>query len=579
MRITNKMLSNNFLRDMRTNLNNLSTLQNQMASGKQIRRPSDDPAKASKIMQMYSDIDANKQYNSNIQNTSNWLDTTDKVLGQIGDVTTRIQELLISAGNAGYGPDERAAVKDEINQKVGELSQMLNTNFDGKYLFGGTNGTTPPVGTADVDGNTELLNNVKSKVVAKLTAGEMTSGTQLNTDIIGITIVDGEKDTFNIDGKQIDMEWSKYLSADEQTQIKSISSTSSAATLSSVKDTLVGAINKAIDDSGTGVSHIFGELDSSNYMVLKSGTTGTISEVTLTTVGVNTTIGAKILSDVSGSASSSENIGTRKYSGTTVVKDTPLNMTLNGVEMTVTINKDITEDTTDMEDVASSTGAANIIKDSINKAIDTANEVINAANIKAKITPENSGYIKYAEVTVSDDGRFDISSPSGTISFYDKVGETAAGRLGLSVDPKDKLLVEVSQGVTMDYNVTASQVINYGEESNNLMNLLANITKHLGTTATPNEISALSGSDLTGIQAFSTNVLKLRSQVGAKQNTMESAQTRNDENNLNMTEILSATEDIDITEKAMEYATMQTIYLASLQTSAKVIQPSLLDYL
>jgi flagellar hook-associated protein 3 FlgL len=60
---------------------------------------------------------------------------------------------------------------------------------------------------------------------------------------------------------------------------------------------------------------------------------------------------------------------------------------------------------------------------------------------------------------------------------------------------------------------------------------------------------------------------------------MESAQARNVDANFNMTEILSRTEDIDITEKTMEYATMQTIYVASLQTSAKVLQPSLLDYL
>lgn len=60
---------------------------------------------------------------------------------------------------------------------------------------------------------------------------------------------------------------------------------------------------------------------------------------------------------------------------------------------------------------------------------------------------------------------------------------------------------------------------------------------------------------------------------------MESALARNEDQNTNMTEVLTSTEDIDITEKAMEYATMQTVYTASLQTSAKVLQPSLLDYL
>lgn len=324
MRVTNKMLSNNFLRDMRTNLTNMNRIQGQMTSGKQITKPSDDPAKASRIMQMYSDIDANKQYNSNIQNSINWLDTTDTALGQVGDVVGRIQELLVSAGNGGYGDEQRQAIKDEINQKIGEVSQILNTSFDGKYIFGGTRGTTKPTETKP-------------------------AGTgSLNTELVYSQIGGGELDVI--------------ANASEYTQINS------------------------------------------------------------------------------------------------------------------------------------------------------------------------------------------------------------------------KLSVEVSQGVTMDYNVTASQVINYGTGDNNLMKLLSNITSHLDSNV-PGDIQKLTTEDLTGIKNALTNVLKVRSEVGSKQNRMESAESRNVDANFNMTEILSKSEDIDITEKAMEYATMQTIYMASLQTSAKVIQPSLLDYL
>jgi len=303
MRVTNKMLSNNFLNDMRTNLSNLNTIQGQITSGKQVRKPSDDPAKASKIMQINSDIGANKQYNTNIKNTTNWLDVTDTSLGQVGDAVSKIQDLLQSAGNGGYTSDEMTSIKDVINQKVGELSQILNTSFDGKYIFGGTSGTSKPADTKVVGENTELT----------------------------------------------------------------------------------------------------------------------------------------------------------------------------------------------------------------------------------------------------------MASSQGT----------------------NKLLVEVSQGVTMDYNITASQVINYGTGDNNLIKLLSNITSHLDSGDT----TALTTTDLTGIKDAMTNVLSLRSEVGAKQNRMESAQTRNEDQNYNMTEILSTTQDIDITEKAMEYATMQTVYTASLQTSAKVLQPTLLDYL
>ncbi|WBL46376.1 flagellar hook-associated protein FlgL [Clostridium estertheticum] len=558
MRITNKMLSNNFLRDMRTNLNNLSTIQTQMATGKQINKPSDDPAKASKIMQMYSEIDANKQYNDNITNTSNWLDMTDTTLDQVGKVTIRIKELLVAAGNGGYGPDEKAAVKDEIRQKVGELSQMLNTTFDGKYIFGGTNGTSKPVGTNVVDGDTELISNEKSQVVAKLTPGIMTSQNILTTTNSDI---DFGTDELTVDGQKISVDWNSLLTNDQKKQITGTTMSNE----SSIKNTLVNTINLAIDNSKTGVSHISGSLNSTNNLVLQSGTIGTKSQVTITKVAnTKKSIGAIILSDTKGDASTSSNVGTSTYNGKKITKDDTIKMSISGMPMNVTITADISN-TTSM-DTAAGTLTTNI------------NETIAKINKAANKTEGQVGFIEDVTVTASADGRFAVNSPSGTITFSDNTGKTATKDLGLSGGPKDTLLVEISQGVTMDYNVTASQVINYGDGDNNLINLLANITKHLGSDDAK-DISALNDADLTGIQDFATNVLKLRSEVGAKQNSMDSALARNSDQNTNMTEILSKTEDIDITEKAMEYATMQTIYMAALQTSAKVIQPSLLDYL
>lgn len=152
-RITNSMLAANYLTNMGRNLRNMQTIQSQLSSGKEINRPSDDPYKASRTMQLYTEIDANKQFNENIKDVSNWLDTTDTALDQAGKLFSRVRELLVSAGNASYGPDEKKAVQDEIKQKVHELSQILNTNFDGAYIFGGTKSTSKPV---MVDSNGEI---------------------------------------------------------------------------------------------------------------------------------------------------------------------------------------------------------------------------------------------------------------------------------------------------------------------------------------------------------------------------------------------------------------------------------------
>lgn len=60
---------------------------------------------------------------------------------------------------------------------------------------------------------------------------------------------------------------------------------------------------------------------------------------------------------------------------------------------------------------------------------------------------------------------------------------------------------------------------------------------------------------------------------------MEAAKEMNKETNFNMTEILSNIEDVNYAEKHMEFAVLQAVYISSLQTSAKILQPTLMDYL
>lgn len=59
MRITNNMISNSYMRDVDRNLNNLKTLNEQNTSGKLFRRPSDDPFRVARAMQLHTDTGIN----------------------------------------------------------------------------------------------------------------------------------------------------------------------------------------------------------------------------------------------------------------------------------------------------------------------------------------------------------------------------------------------------------------------------------------------------------------------------------------------------------------------------------------
>ena len=147
------------------------------------------------------------------------------------------------------------------------------------------------------------------------------------------------------------------------------------------------------------------------------------------------------------------------------------------------------------------------------------------------------------------------------------------------------LNVEVSQGVFINYNTTAADILEYKDKtgtSKSVVSVLNDIIKNLNSSkdpTNPGDISKVTGEGLTQIDAIIQNVLQKRSEVGAMTNRMESAQAKNEDENLNMTDILSKTEDIDFTEKMMEYSVMQTIYMAALQTSAKILPQTILNYL
>lgn len=329
MRVTNKMMTTRYLNNMNRNLNQMQKIQNQLTTGKTVHRPSDNPFIVARSMQLNADIEANEQYNTNIKDTINWLDATDTALGQLTDTMQRIRELTVSAGNAAYGEDERKAIGDEINQRIEEIGTILNTSFDGRYIFGGTRGAFKPIGTEKDSLGNSFLNYISKEGVA-----------------------------------------------------------------------------------------------------IKEGT-------------------------------------------------------------------------------------------------------------------DNSKHL-------------------------DELG--MIGR---------DLNVEISKGVVMDYNVTVKDIISFKNEAGeevNMMNLLGELISNVNSPDVAHRNKVIE-ENLKGVTDAIDNLLTIRAEVGAKQNRMESAQSKNEEENLNLKEVLSKTEDVNFTEKSIESETMRTIYMASLQTSAKVLQPSLLDYI
>jgi flagellar hook-associated protein 3 FlgL len=92
-------------------------------------------------------------------------------------------------------------------------------------------------------------------------------------------------------------------------------------------------------------------------------------------------------------------------------------------------------------------------------------------------------------------------------------------------------------------------------------------------------MTTLQSTSLTELDGSLTTALNARTTVGAISNRLDTQSTRMSGQELSVTDLLSKTEDADMAKTLITYSQTQTAYQAALQAGAKIIQPTLMDFL
>lgn len=144
MRITNGMQSNSMLRSLQGSNERSMKLQEQLSTGRKINRPSDDPIGVSRSLKLNRDLAENGQYKKNAQDALARLDATDTALDGAGNILQRLQEITIYGANDSLPQASKDALAAEVDELLGQLVEVANTNFGGVYIFSGELVTTSP---------------------------------------------------------------------------------------------------------------------------------------------------------------------------------------------------------------------------------------------------------------------------------------------------------------------------------------------------------------------------------------------------------------------------------------------------
>lgn len=117
---------------------NLSTTQNEIATGKVLNKPSDNPLAVSQDMADSTAISQAQSYVSNMQYGTTWMNSTSSVMQSMTSTLQSIRSVVLQALNTpGQTPNAITGLQQEVAQYINNIYQLSDTKQGNSYLFGG----------------------------------------------------------------------------------------------------------------------------------------------------------------------------------------------------------------------------------------------------------------------------------------------------------------------------------------------------------------------------------------------------------------------------------------------------------
>ncbi|MDW7667995.1 MAG: flagellar hook-associated protein FlgL [Bacillota bacterium] len=205
MRVSNKMMSRQFLSNLNKLYNDMAYSHKQVSTGKAFFKVSDDPINAVKSMNIKSELQRADLYESNIKQAVTVLDEQEVAISHISDSLVNVQEVLQQASNETYNENDRKSMAQVVDATLDNIKALLNKDYAGKYIFGGYNTASTPI-TGDPGAlkyNGQIINGLSDPDIEDLLSQSMDyntgKGTKVDVALSALEITGaGNKNLFSL---------------------------------------------------------------------------------------------------------------------------------------------------------------------------------------------------------------------------------------------------------------------------------------------------------------------------------------------------------------------------------------------
>jgi flagellar hook-associated protein 3 FlgL len=123
----------------------LSKTQQQIASGKRVQTPADDPVAAVHIMELQRALAESDQFTLNADMAKNRLTLEEQALADANTLMQRVRELTVQGNNGSVDPASRRMLATEVRSRLKELVDIANRrDANSEFLFSGYATLTQP---------------------------------------------------------------------------------------------------------------------------------------------------------------------------------------------------------------------------------------------------------------------------------------------------------------------------------------------------------------------------------------------------------------------------------------------------
>ena len=143
-RVTNQAQQANSLQNIFRITENLFKAQQEIASGKRITKPSDDPAGMRDSLLLRTGISQSNQFVRNIDNNRIYIQATDSALESVDINLIRAKELAVSELGGLATAETRGFAANEIDQIISQAFESANIKVKNQFIFAGTEFRTQP---------------------------------------------------------------------------------------------------------------------------------------------------------------------------------------------------------------------------------------------------------------------------------------------------------------------------------------------------------------------------------------------------------------------------------------------------